>query len=133
MSAGKDGGGIRRARFALAGLPLALLAFVLTSCASGSGAVGSAVATTAVATAVGGANVANGQCFTVCPRGTTCNPQTKLCDTLPCHGDCPDGYRCDESSLIPKCVPDSSRIFIGGIGAADAGSSTATVTPPWAS
>ncbi len=47
-----------------------------------------------------------GGCYVACLRGTVCNEKTGLCDTLPCRGVCRKNERCDETGVLPKCVPD---------------------------
>jgi hypothetical protein len=82
------------------------LALVLaTGCATAAGndAAG-ALANVAIASAVGGVRVHEGDCFTVCAPGTVCNSRTKLCDPLPCHGQCGARESCDASGPIDHCV-----------------------------
>ena len=67
--------------------------------------VGAAALTTAVAMSVGAARVATGTCFTVCPVGTKCNERTALCEEIPCRGRCGFDEVCDDSGVLPKCVP----------------------------
>ncbi|MFL5320163.1 MAG: hypothetical protein ACJ790_10950, partial [Myxococcaceae bacterium] len=90
-----------------------LLGLCVLSCVTSS-PVGAAdpVSAIVLAGAVGAVRVQQGDCFTVCPVGTTCNQKTGMCDTLPCHGQCRPEERCDEAGLIPHCVADSSRIFL---------------------
>jgi hypothetical protein len=77
-----------------------------TGCAGGSGAaVGAAAANVVIAGAVGAARVASGQCFTACPTGTRCNEKTAMCEEIPCRDRCHFNEECDESGLLPRCVP----------------------------
>jgi hypothetical protein len=55
---------------------------------------------------------AAGECYTPCVPGTACNPQTGLCEELPCRGQCKPSERCDTSGLFPRCVDDGSRMTI---------------------
>jgi len=48
-----------------------------------------------------------GDCYVPCLKGTLCNRETGLCETLPCRGECKKGERCDESGVIPKCVAET--------------------------
>src|SRR5438309_2171138 len=81
----------------------------LGGCATAAaGNVGAAVLTTAIAASVGAARVASGTCFTVCPVGTKCNAKTALCEEIPCRDRCAFDEVCDESGVLPKCVPKRS-------------------------
>ena len=42
-----------------------------------------------------------GGCIASCPPGTTCNPQTGLCDTLPCRGQCAANEICENDRCVP--------------------------------
>src|SRR6478672_3134663 len=99
-------------------LVVAVVALLLSCAASNATAIGAPdpVSAVVLASAVGVARRTQGDCFTVCPVGTACNVKTGYCDTLPCHGQCQDRERCDESGLIPHCVPDGSEVFIAGGG-----------------
>jgi hypothetical protein len=76
---------------------------------TGRGAAGVGVAL-GVGTAA--ARRAAGECYTPCVPGTACNPETGLCDELPCRGQCKPSERCDASGLFPRCVDDGSRMSI---------------------
>ena len=80
------------------------------------GAVVSGQGAAAVGVALGAgtaaARRAAGECYTPCVPGTACNPQTGLCDELPCRGQCKPSERCDTSGLFPRCVDDGSRMTI---------------------
>ncbi|MBK7862264.1 MAG: hypothetical protein IPJ65_27385 [Archangiaceae bacterium] len=60
--------------------------------------VGAAIGAAAVSRAVGG-------CVASCPPGTTCNPDTGLCDTLPCHGRCAADEVCQNERCVPMLLP----------------------------
>lgn len=117
---------MKATRWSVAGVIAAAVA--ITGCAAaGAGAIAGATTTAAIATGVGAYRMSEGECFTVCARGTTCNRKTGYCDPLPCHGMCRDEERCDDSGLIPKCVPDSSKIFMASGDAGTPGFSTSPV------
>ncbi len=75
-----------------------------SACSAASGSVAGALVNTAVAGGVAGARRAGGDCYTVCNPGSTCNPKTGYCDPAPCRGECLQNERCDESTLLPRCV-----------------------------
>jgi len=79
-----------------------LLGLALVGC--GRAATGAAL-NTAVAVGVGAARVSRGRCFSECVRGTRCNPRSGLCESVPCEGACKSNEICDESRLVPRCVP----------------------------
>lgn len=79
-----------------------LLGLALVGC--GQAATGAAL-NTAVAVGVGAARVSRGRCFSECVRGTRCNPRSGLCESVPCEGACTTNEICDESKLVPRCVP----------------------------
>lgn len=80
------------------------LGLLLAGCAAAGGAVGSAVINTAVAATVSGVRRAEGDCYTVCTPGTTCNRSTGLCDQLPCRGTCNFDQRCEITPVGEACV-----------------------------
>jgi hypothetical protein len=81
------------------------LAFVaMTGCAANGAAIASAAVNSAVAVGAGVVNVANGDCFTTCPRGSYCDASSKACVVLPCHDECASNEVCDQSGLIDHCV-----------------------------
>jgi len=47
----------------------------------------------------------NGECYVPCLKGTVCNLETGMCDTLPCRGECRHGEWCDDTGLVDRCVP----------------------------
>ena len=83
-----------------------LVAFLtMTGCAgAAAGAVSSAAINTAMAGTVSAVRRANGECFTVCNPGTTCNRSTGMCETLPCAGQCSFDQKCEVTPLGDKCV-----------------------------
>ncbi|MBI3182589.1 MAG: hypothetical protein HYZ28_10680 [Myxococcales bacterium] len=96
---------------------LPLLALGLFSCAGSSASVANAVANTTIALMSSGASRAMGGCYASCPTGTRCNGDTGLCDPLPCRGECPSGFVCEEiPGRAPQCVqarrpPADNRAF----------------------
>ncbi|MGI5860895.1 MAG: hypothetical protein ACOX6T_02440 [Myxococcales bacterium] len=75
------------------------------------GAVAGAALNTAIAATYSGVRRAGGDCYSPCLPGTRCNPATGYCDPLPCRGECQQWERCDESGLLPRCVPSSEAPF----------------------
>ncbi len=47
-----------------------------------------------------------GGCYVPCLEGTVCKEATGLCDALPCRGECKKSERCDETGLVPRCLPE---------------------------
>lgn len=82
---------------------LALSLLALSGCAGA--AVANAAINTATAVTVGAVRRANGECFTPCNPGTSCNPSTGYCDPLPCRGQCRFDEKCEVSPVGDKCVP----------------------------
>lgn len=88
-------------------LLMVVMATNLLGCA---GAVANAAINTAVAASVAGVRRANGDCFTICNPGSTCNKATGECDpirdkrTLPCRGECHLDQKCESTYLGDKCV-----------------------------
>jgi hypothetical protein len=80
----------------------------------GTATVGTGATAVGVALGVGAsaARRAAGECYTPCVPGTACNPQTGLCDPLPCRGQCKSHERCDTSGMFPRCMDDGSRMSI---------------------
>jgi hypothetical protein len=74
--------------------------------ASGCSAAGAnAVVGTAIAATAAGVRRANGECYTPCTPGNTCNPQSGLCEPIPCRGECRSGEQCEQNALGDRCVP----------------------------
>jgi hypothetical protein len=84
-----------------------LLVFAPVGCGSSRATMTAtnAVINTAIGVGAAAVNRSNGECFTWCSKGTRCNHETGLCDTLPCRGECKRGEQCIEGGLFPKCVP----------------------------
>lgn len=77
------------------------LAFTLGCSAAGA----NAVVSTAIGVGVAQARRANGECYTPCTPGNTCNPQSGLCEPLPCRGECQLNESCELTPTGEKCVP----------------------------
>jgi hypothetical protein len=59
--------------------------------------VGGAAVTTGLAAGFAAARRADGDCYTPCSTGTSCNRATGLCERIPCRGECLPGEKCEES------------------------------------
>ncbi|MDP3236027.1 MAG: hypothetical protein Q8S33_33460 [Myxococcales bacterium] len=64
-----------------------------------------AVIGTAIAATAAGVRRSNGECYTPCTPGNVCNPQSGMCDPIPCRGECRSGEQCEQSPLGERCVP----------------------------
>lgn len=84
-------------------LVLVILIFGLLPGCSAAGA--NAVIGTAVAATAAGVRRANGECYTPCTPGNVCNPQSGMCDPIPCRGECRPGEQCEQNALGDTCVP----------------------------
>ena len=64
-------------------------------------------ATTMTALAMGSAVAerAAGGCIALCTHGTACNPQTGLCEVLPCRNQCSASEHCEQTFTGDKCMP----------------------------
>jgi hypothetical protein len=64
-------------------------------------------ATTMTALAMGSAVAerAAGGCIAMCTTGTGCNPQTGLCEVLPCRNQCQATEHCEQTFTGDKCMP----------------------------
>jgi hypothetical protein len=98
------------------GFLLSIAAFACSSHQVGT-VMGAGVSTGAgVATATGAALAASaasrmlGGCYAICQQGEVCNPRTGLCDTLPCHGNCATGEKCEDTFLGEKCVGSPASV-----------------------
>jgi len=85
-------------------IAVALLALPVGCRSSGSGDVASAVINTTIAVAASGVSRSQGGCYAACPTGTTCDPNTGYCVTLPCRGRCKAHEQCVEDGLKSQCV-----------------------------
>ena len=72
--------------------------------ANGSGGVADALVNTAIAVTASGVSRANGGCYAACPTGTTCDPTTGYCVSLPCRGRCKANEQCVENGIDGQCV-----------------------------
>ena len=63
-----------------------------------------ATVTTAAALAASAGSRAMGGCYAICQQGEVCNAHSGLCETLPCHGLCAAGEKCDPGFFGDKCV-----------------------------
>ncbi|MBL8921247.1 MAG: hypothetical protein JNJ54_20455 [Myxococcaceae bacterium] len=88
-----------------------------------SAAGANAVLNTAVGAAVAGARRSNGECYVPCTPGNVCNPQSGLCEPLPCRGECRFGEVCEQQPTGDRCVPEASAAPL------QLRQSSATVTP----
>lgn len=77
------------------------LAFAIGCSAAGA----NAVVSTAIGVGVAGARRANGECYTACTPGNTCNPQSGMCEPIPCRGECQLNESCEQTPTGDKCVP----------------------------
>lgn len=77
------------------------LAFALGCSAAGA----NAVVSTAIGVGVAGARRANGECYTACTPGNRCNPQSGMCEPIPCRGECQLNESCEQTPTGDKCVP----------------------------
>lgn len=84
---------------------LALTMLVLLGgCAASAGAVTSAAVNTALGVGVAGVRRANGECYTPCNPGSTCNKSTGMCDPIPCGGKCQFDEKCEITPTGERCV-----------------------------
>jgi hypothetical protein len=68
-----------------------------------------ATVTTAAALAASAGSRAMGGCYAICQQGEVCNATSGLCDTLPCHGLCAPGEKCDPGFFGDTCVQSESQ------------------------
>jgi hypothetical protein len=85
-------------------IAVALLVLPLGCQSGGSGAASSALVNATIAVAASGISRSEGGCYASCPTGTTCNPSTGYCVSLPCRGQCKAHEQCVESAITSKCV-----------------------------
>lgn len=84
---------------------LLLMAMVwLTGCAASGGAVTSALINTAIAGTASGVRRAQGECYTPCNPGYTCNKSTGMCEAIPCGGRCGFDQKCEITAVGEQCV-----------------------------
>jgi hypothetical protein len=60
---------------------------------------------TALAMGSAVAERAAGGCIAMCTSGTACNPQTGLCEVLPCRNQCLATEHCEQTFTGDKCMP----------------------------
>ena len=82
---------------------IALFAVLLSGCAAGT-AVGASTVT-AVALGTSALQRKAGGCYAVCANGTQCNPNTGLCERMPCDGLCSADQHCEVTAIESKCAP----------------------------
>lgn len=88
----------------IAKLLMPLLILTLEGCVAAAGAATNAAVNTAVGVGVSAVRRANGECFTPCNPGSSCNKATGMCDPLPCRGTCNFDEKCQSTYLGDKCV-----------------------------
>ena len=92
------------ARIGPEGLAL-VLAALLGGCKTGSpSTVAGALTMTGAAIGAAAVSRASGGCIAMCTTGTSCNPNTGLCERLACEGQCEAGYQCAETYSGARCV-----------------------------
>jgi hypothetical protein len=84
----------------------------LIACNATATTVGGAAVTTGLAAGFAAARRADGDCYTPCITGTSCNRATGLCERIPCGGECLPGEKCEESwTGSIRCVgPDGLAV-----------------------
>ena len=107
---------------------LVVLSGMATSCKSVPGSVAAALAWTAVAATTSAANRATGGCFSYCVEGTRCNPNTGLCQRLPCDGQCSAKEQCVDVGRREQCVAREKNPPLRLV--RPAGIRSSTVAPP---
>jgi hypothetical protein len=85
-------------------IAVALLALAAGCKSGGSGDAASAVINTTIAVAASGVSRSQGGCYASCPPGTSCDPSTGYCVSLPCRGQCKAHEQCVEDGLKSRCV-----------------------------
>lgn len=85
---------------------VALAAVVLAGCAASN--LAGATSVTAAALASSAVQRKAGGCYAVCTSGTTCNPNTGLCERMPCDGLCTADQHCEVTAIETKCAPGAS-------------------------
>lgn len=86
--------------------PVLWLAVALSAGCSAAGA--NAVVNTAIGAAAAGVRRSNGECYVPCTPGNVCNPQSGLCEPVPCRGECHLGEVCEQTPTGDRCVPEAS-------------------------
>lgn len=83
--------------------PLVLALLCGASLACGCSA-SNALLNVGIAATVSAVQRSQGGCYSQCTSGMKCNPESGLCEPIPCGGVCRSSERCDENGLIPRCV-----------------------------
>jgi hypothetical protein len=83
-------------------LPLPVLV-IACGCGHAVGAATGALVNLAIGATASGVSRATGGCYANCPPGTSCNPATGFCETLPCRGQCGPEERCVQVGRIERC------------------------------
>lgn len=95
-------------------------AMALLALACGSSApytIPSAVINTAIAVGASAERRAEGDCFTPCTHGTTCNPRTGYCEPSACGDKCQSWEACVQNETgVGHCVA-AKAAPVGGVGA----------------
>jgi hypothetical protein len=81
----------------------ALVAMLLSGCTASTVAGASTVTAAAIGTSA--LQRKAGGCYAVCAHGTQCNPNTGLCERMPCDGLCGADQHCEISPVESKCAP----------------------------
>ncbi len=82
---------------------MSLLALTVTGCNNGAGGA------IALGLAKAAAARAQGNCYSACVPGTTCDSKTGFCEPLPCRGECLSQEQCVEDGAHSRCVPAAQR------------------------
>jgi len=106
-----------------------LVGFAACKTGSPNMAVG-ALSITAAAVGAAAASRASGGCIAICTAGTTCNPNTGLCERLPCDGQCESGYHCAETYSGARCVRGEVEVAAKADGGTPALPFAPVVQPP---
>lgn len=76
----------------------------LSGCAASGAAVSGALINTAIAGTVSGVRRAQGDCYTPCNPGFTCQKSTGTCEPIPCGGRCAFDQKCELTATGEQCV-----------------------------
>lgn len=83
---------------------VAVLLLLLAGCGSATQA-GDPILNLAIGLGAAAHRRSQGECWTTCIHGTRCNPETGVCERLPCGKECDPGLVCDVTSTPPTCLP----------------------------
>ncbi len=84
---------------------VALIAILLSGCSAAPSMVVGATTVTAAAVGAAALQRSSGGCYAICTAGTSCNPRTGLCETMPCEGKCAANEHCETSPTQSWCAP----------------------------